>query len=391
MKILAVISSLRLATGGPGVALREMAAGLSTRGACSTIACCEMDPDDSLSSAWPSGVVARSLGTVGLRGLAEHPPAELLALAGQADLIHLHGVWDPVLVAAARAARLEGKPFICTPHGMLSAWSMGRHRWRKLPYYHLFTKPMLRGAAAIHLITEMEAKLAADHLPRGTPRLIVPIIPSAEFYREPPSMDEALKYFPQVPADGPWVLFLSRIHQGKGLPEVIAAFPEVLDEFPSARLVIAGSGEPAYVQEMHGLAARAGFAESMHFVGLVRGEAKRALYRRASILAVPSSHENFGMVFVESLACGTPVLITPTTGIFEGVMRAGGGIEVKPEGASVAASLCSALRDPARLCAAGASGRKWVLEYLQPARVAEAMIENYKKILSRAAPPAGPR
>lgn len=390
MKILAVISSLRLATGGPAIALRETVAEIAAVGVHSTIACCEMESKDSLPSTWPDGVAAENLGGLGLRNLVQRPPARLRALVAGSDLIHLHGLWDPILVLAARAARLEGKPIVCTPHGMLSPWSLSHHRLRKVPYFRLFVGPALRRAAAIHFVTESESELAARNLPAGPRRFVTPIFPERCFFDEPPDRDAAVMYFPAIPTDGPWVLFLSRIHPGKGLPEVIAAFPEVLAKFPPAQLIIAGSGAPAYEGEMRNLAERAGIAGSTHFVGLVRGEAKRALYRRATVLAVPSSHENFGMVFVESLACGTPVLITPETGVFKEIMRAGGGIEVKQEKAAVAAALCRALGDPDRLRAAGEAGREWVLGHLQPSRIAAQMAENYRRAIASAGGRHGP-
>jgi len=387
MKCLHAIGTLRTQAGGPAVALRQMAANLSQLGASCHIACDEAEEGDAGSGGAAPGVLVSTFQSRGPAELLRAPPQRLRDLVAQADIIHLHGIWEALVINAARAARGLGKPVVCTPHGMLSPWSMARHRFRKLPYYQLFTKPMLQGAAAIHFVTEMEADLAASRLPRGIPRFVVPIFPSAEFYGDPPSNDEALKYFPQVPGGGPWVLFLSRIHPGKGLPEVIAAFPNVLAESPSAQLVIAGSGTPTYEGAMRRLVARAGIAGSAHFLGLVRGQAKLALYRRAAILAVPSSHENFGMVFVESLACGTPVLVTPETGIGREILEAGAGFATQASGEAVSRDLPAALRDTERLRAAGEAGRKWVLEHLAPLSIAGKMVEMYQSVLDQSARP----
>ncbi len=182
-------------------------------------------------------------------------------------------------------------------------------------------------------------------------------------------------------ADGPWVLFLSRIHPGKGLPQVIAAFSGVLRENPSAQLIIAGSGDAGYVTRMKRLVAQAGVTRSAHFVGMVGGPAKVALYRRAALLAVPSSHENFGMVFAESLACGTPVLLTPEVGTAGEIVGAGAGFLTGTDEASVARDLAAALRDKARLEEMGAAGRRWVLDYLRPERIAAQMLRNYDALL----------
>ncbi len=383
MQILHVIRSMRAQAGGPTFALRQMATSLEQIGAHSNIACYEAEDGD----VGPGGQTP----TVPVFVFRGGSPVELLRptqprlrdLVARADIIHLHGIWDPILIVAAREARGMGKPQVLSPHGMLSPWSMARHRFRKFPYYHLFTRPMLQCVAAIHFVTEMEAELAAGRLPVDVPRFIAPIFPAEEFYQDPPGRDEALKYFPNLPASGPWVLFLSRIHPGKGLPEIISAFPSVLKEFPSAQLIVAGSGAPAYVAEMRGLVARAGIIGCTHFIGLVSGAGKIALYRRASILAVPSSHENFGMVFVESLACCTPVLITPETGIGSEILKAGAGFSTQASVAALSRDLPAALRDRERLEEAGAAGRRWVMDQLCPARAAGRLLEGYTKHISR--------
>ncbi len=385
MQILQVIRSMRAQAGGPAFAVRQMAASLERIGAHSNIACCEAeDGDVGPGEQAPTVPVFAFHGGSPVELLRPTPP-RLRALVARADIIHLHGIWDSILIVAAREARRLGKPQVLSPHGMLSPWSMARHRFRKLPYYHLFTRPMLQGAAAIHFVTEMEAELAVGRMPGDVPHFIAPIFPAEGFYQDPPGRDEALKYFPNLPASGPWVLFLSRIHPGKGLPEVISAFPSVLKEFPSAQLIVAGSGAPAYEAEMRGLVARAGITGCTHFVGLVSGPAKVALYRRAAILAVPSSHENFGMVFVESLACCTPVLVTPETGIGGEILKAGAGFPTQASAAALSRDLPAALRNRERLGAAGAAGRRWVVEYLRPETVAKQMAENYGRLRSGAA------
>ncbi len=378
MRILHVISSFRQAAGGPVLALKETVARLRDLGAEPEVLCCDADPPDG------DGAVQRvktHVAKAGLPGLVGRTKRDIAEHVAGADIVHVHGVWDPLLIIAARAARGLGKPVVCTPHGMLSDWAIGQNRLRKAVYHAAFTGPMLKRASAIHFITAAEQRLAAKRAPGGVRQFVVPIFPAEEFYREPPSRDEALKYFPQVAADGPWVLFLSRIHPGKGLPQVIAAFSGVLRENPSAQLIIAGSGDAGYVTRMKRLVAQAGVTRSAHFVGMVGGPAKVALYRRAALLAVPSSHENFGMVFAESLACGTPVLLTPEVGTAGEIVGAGAGFLTGTDEASVARDLAAALRDKARLEEMGAAGRRWVLDYLRPERIAAQMLRNYDALL----------
>jgi glycosyltransferase involved in cell wall biosynthesis len=382
MRVLHIIDSLRAAEGGPSFAVREMARRLEEAGLASPIAC-------RLSDADAAGGRARFPEVSLLPGrtwasLVRPDIAGLGGLISDADIVHVHGVWDPLLLAASRLAAKAGKPLVCTPHGMLAPWSMARRWVRKWPYYRALVRPMLSRAAAFHFITRAEADSADRWLPTGAASLVVPIILSEEFYGALTSREDALNYFPQIPGGGPWVLFLSRIHPKKGLPRLISAFPAVLGAFPKAQLVIAGSGDPSYVAEMRRLADGAGIAGSAHFVGPVSGPAKVALYRRAAILAVPSSQENFGMVFAESLACSTPVLLTPQVDLHHEIMAVGAGFLAEANPAAVAGRLVEAMREPARLEAAGKAGRRWVLEYLRPETVAKQMVEAYESILSGA-------
>ncbi len=383
MRVLHVIDSLRLAKGGTSFAVREMTYWMTRLGLDTSIVCCAADETTNTGAPKDSSEVAvHELPRDGSKLLLGDPPESLRALIANADIVHIHGVWDPILVSAGKAARSAGKPLICTPHGMLAPWPMARHRLRKWPYYQLFTRKLVESANALHFITQAEARLAGKWTPQGMPTFIVPYFLGAEYYQDPPERDAALKYFPQVPTAGPWILFLSRIHPKKGLPRLIEAFPSVLKEFPESQLLIAGSGAPSYERKMRKMVAAAGIAGSTHFLGMVQGAAKVALYRRATILAIPSSQENFGIVFAESVACCTPVLLTPQVDLHHEIMAAGAGFLTQTSAAAVARDLPAALRDPAKLTAAGEAGRRWAMEHLRPERVAKAMLENYERVLS---------
>ena len=64
------------------------------------------------------------------------------------------------------------------------------------------------------------------------------------------------------------------------------------------------------------------------------------------------------------------------------IMAAGAGFLTQTSAVAVARDLPAALRDPAKLTAAGEAGRRWAMEHLRPERVAKAMLENYERVLS---------
>ncbi|MBL8189098.1 MAG: glycosyltransferase, partial [Acidobacteria bacterium] len=96
-----------------------------------------------------------------VEGLAD----ALLAEAGNYDLLHIHGLWNLTVWAAARAARHIGLPYLISPRGMLDRGAMNHEAARKFIAWHLAERENLLGAQLLHATSESEAKaIAAHHL-----------------------------------------------------------------------------------------------------------------------------------------------------------------------------------------------------------------------------------
>jgi D-inositol-3-phosphate glycosyltransferase len=114
------------------------------------------------------------------------------------------------------------------------------------------------------------------------------------------------------------LLFVGRIQRLKGLEVLLRAFGRLTDL--DARLLIVGgqpgtSHESREITRLHHLATRLGIAERTTFVGAVPHERLPLFYSAADATVMPSSYESFGLVAVESLACGTPVVATRVGGL----------------------------------------------------------------------------
>ena len=114
------------------------------------------------------------------------------------------------------------------------------------------------------------------------------------------------------------VLFVGRIQRLKGLEVLLRAFARLgtLD----ARLVVVGgqrgtAHESREIGRVHHLAAKLGVEGRTRFVGAVPHEQLPLYYSAADVTVMPSSYESFGLVAVESLACGTPVVATRVGGL----------------------------------------------------------------------------
>ncbi len=142
--------------------------------------------------------------------------------------------------------------------------------------------------------------------------------------------------FPQYRDGRPTILFVGRYNEPrKGFKYLLRALLLVRQQFPNVRLLVVGRGRPRrYLRylEAHGL------AENVEFVGYASEEDKPRFYRSADVFCSPATHgESFGMVVMEAMATGTPVVATWIPG-HRGILKSGHeGLLVQPESAQALA------------------------------------------------------
>jgi len=119
------------------------------------------------------------------------------------------------------------------------------------------------------------------------------------------------------------ILFVGRIDPLKGADNLIKALPH-LSHIPKLRLMIIGGGEHSQreIEQLRKLVDSLQVRSSVDFLGLIRHEDLPCFYSAADACVVPSYYESFGLVALESLACGTPVVATDV-GYHKGLIREG--------------------------------------------------------------------
>jgi glycosyltransferase involved in cell wall biosynthesis len=148
--------------------------------------------------------------------------------------------------------------------------------------------------------------------------------------------------------DGPVLLTLSRLptqELGKGHDEVLAVLPSLLDAHPNLTYVIAGTGPDA--DRLRAKAGHLGVVDHVVFTGYVPEEEKIDHYRMADAFVMPGRTEGFGIVYLEALACGIPVVASSADASAEAVRYGELGEVVDPDDlGSVKRGILNALQTP---------------------------------------------
>ncbi len=168
------------------------------------------------------------------------------------------------------------------------------------------------------------------------------------------------------------VVFAGRLVAPKGIQVLIRAAREVDAEF-----VICGDG--LGLEAMRRLARRLGVAERVHFKGWLSADKLAHELAEASLVAMPALWpEPFGLVGIEALAAGRPVIASATGGVGDWLEDGVSGLYVKPgDAGALARALNELLADPARQQTMGAAGRSMVAERFSPKRHVAALLEAY--------------
>ncbi len=291
----------------------------------------------------------------------------------QIKLIHDHALWLPNNYSIAAAARKYNIPRVVSTHGMLEPWAFNFHAWKKRLAWYLFQKKVLQTAKVLHATSEQEARNLLKY-GLGNPVAVIPLGVDM-----PPDKVQPLQFDKRV------MLFLSRIQPKKGLINLVNAWDQIRDE--RWKIVIAGPDEQGHRAEVEALIHQKGLQESFEFTGNLSHEEKWPYYYGADVFVLPTHSENFGIVVVEALACGLPVVITKGAP-WDVLEREKCGwwidIGVKP--------LTSTLKeivnmDPAQLKAIGQRGISLAREQFTWQRTANDMIALYEWMLTDTSEP----
>lgn len=231
------------------------------------------------------------------------------------ELVHLHGAFNLSNTVVSRSISV---PYVFSPHSGYDPVSLRRTRARKRLFSAIFERRTLAGAAVTTALTEVER--AQIEVFGQTQRVVVipngVSLPKAEFDRD--TSRSELDLDPWAPI----ALFVGRLdveHKGLDL------FLRGIADTPDWHAVLVGPDHRGGRPQLETLATELGIERRLHFRGVLHGRALGDAFAAADIFVLMSRWEGLPMSLLESLAYGTPAVVSPTVESLVGVERAGAG------------------------------------------------------------------
>ncbi|MDC0357360.1 glycosyltransferase [Oligoflexia bacterium] len=221
------------------------------------------------------------------------------------DIIHAHHVWITSFVAST----FSDIPYVVSCHGTDLMGFENDERYTKLAL-----TAAKKAKAVIAISRQIQGRIVECY---GIPVDKAPLIWNGfdkDIFRVIPEVDrnEVLSELGLTPFSEPIISFVGKFTDFKGIDVLLKAAARYEKELPGVRTLLAGQG--ALWDDLHALCEEQNL-KGVHFLGHQSQALLAKLYNIASVSIVPSRIEPFGLVAVEALACGTPVVATDAGGL----------------------------------------------------------------------------
>lgn len=234
-----------------------------------------------------------------------------VAAAFRPDLIHVH--WRSTSPFAQLLRIADGIPFVSTLHNS------------EIPHGALLKAASFWGTSAIAISAETEQRLAKDFdVPRSRIRLVSSGADERRF-RPPAVGDRSASRARVGVADDAFVIgMVARLAKDKGQDVLLRALGRLLSEHPTATVLLAGD-DYGFRTELKRMAKEFEIEQRVRWLGHVDS---RDVYWASDVVTLPSRVEGFGLVVIEAMLCGVPVVRTPAAGAHEQFVNGVSGLLV---------------------------------------------------------------
>ena len=233
-----------------------------------------------------------------------------------ADVLHLSAVWHPIAIQIQRLAGLHNIPVVHSIRGALSKYSFSTAPLKKSLYYFLFERPYLLKAASIHLTSFSECQESLRPFLRLPHSLRRVVIPNIVLHTSPHLVkSDRLQFLKanSLSSEVPTLLICGRVDSKKGLELIPRALSLISDM--SWQLLIVGADSDGTLEPFLEALSPLSHDHSIRYLGLKAPADLQLIYSLSDLLLMPSLHENFGNVALESLHYGCQVLLSHDVGM----------------------------------------------------------------------------
>lgn len=311
-----------------------------------------------------------------LRGGLGLPPllARLrsLILREQIDLVHT--MFEASDIAGALAATLARVPVIISSRRDLGI----RRRWFHTPVYRALGSLFDQ----VQTVSGSVRDFAIRHDHSSPARTIT--IPNG-IDPDPPGWPAPHRSSSFIDPTGPRILSIGHLRPVKGFDDLIHAASLVTADFPSARFLIAGGpDDPLYTATLHHLAASLGLQDHILFLG-PRDDIP-GLLRISDAYCLLSHTEGMSNALLEAMAASLPCVVTAAGGNVEVIQHGRNGLLTPIRDSAAAAALLRILRDSRLRLELGRAARASILDRYTTARMASAILGQYRALCAHPAP-----
>ncbi|NJN10495.1 MAG: glycosyltransferase [Richelia sp. RM2_1_2] len=296
------------------------------------------------------------------------------------DILDNHYLFSYAPSCAAAIARWHNIPYTIRTQGQLTPWALTQSKRKKQIYSMLVERHNLNHAAAIHCTSDAEAQNVRKYgiktpiikLPLGVEQ--VDINPQAVG-----QLHSVYSIYPQTPI----ILFLSRLCHNKYPDMLIKALSLINADSLDFHLLMAGTGEPDYVNYLKQLVISLNLTNRVTFTGFVQNEQKNLLLQSADLFVLPSVSENFSIATAEAMAAGIPVVVTPGVQLASEIITANAGYIVEQNVNALHIAISDLLTSPKLRQQLGENGSIWASNRYCPNQIASNLARAYSAIINK--------
>lgn len=338
MKILRIIPSVDPKQGGVAEAVRLSAKILDSTEVHIEVLCFD-EPEEEFIDDFPSKIHAIGKG-ISSYSFSFNYLKWLMANVKNYDLVIIDGLWQ-FHVFGGYICKLKKVPYAVYTHGMLDPYfnQFKLKYLKKLPFWFLIERNIIQMAKYTIFTCEDEKMISKKSFPLMRSNDTIVTLGIEKIHKEKNDLvDLFLKNF-EIAKNKKIALYLSRIHEKKGIDILIDVVYENINILEDYLFVIAGTGDENLESELKKRIEKYKIEKNFLWLGHIYGDVKWGAFNIAEFFILPSHSENFGIVVAEALSQSTPVISTNKVNIWREIDKYKAGFISNDDKNGVASSI----------------------------------------------------